>query len=89
MKKVEKLQETPYLGKTLKYGLFPYGSVRIRGKYRLVYRIYEKKIILFETNLTHKATKIFELDESLFTPFNVVNGRTRRCIRTEKSKVYK
>lgn len=48
MKKVEKLQETPYLGKPLKYGLFPYRSVRVRGKYRLVYRIYEneKKIIL-------------------------------------------
>ncbi|MCK4637255.1 MAG: type II toxin-antitoxin system RelE/ParE family toxin [Methanomicrobia archaeon] len=48
MKRVEKLQETPYLGKPLKYGLFPYRSVRIRGKYRLIYRIYEeeKKIIL-------------------------------------------
>lgn len=28
---------------------------------------------LFETNLTDKATKIFELDESFFTPFTVVN----------------
>ncbi len=47
-KKVEKLQEMPYTGKSLKYRLAPYRSVRVKGKYRLVYRVNEeeKEVIL-------------------------------------------
>jgi addiction module RelE/StbE family toxin len=47
-KKVEKLQEVPYTGKLLKYRLAPYRSVRVKGKYRLVYKVNEedKEVIL-------------------------------------------
>ena len=42
-RKAEKLQEAPYTGKALKYKLASYRSVRVRGKYRLVYRVAEDK----------------------------------------------
>lgn len=47
-KRVEKLQDMPYTGKPLKYGLAPYRSVRVKGKYRLLYRVDEedKEVIL-------------------------------------------
>jgi len=47
-KKVEKLQEVPYTGKLLKYRLAPYSSVRVKGKYRLAYKVNEeeKEVIL-------------------------------------------
>ena len=41
MKKVRKLQEVPYSGKTLKYRLSHYRSLRIKGKYRLIYMVDE------------------------------------------------
>ena len=37
MKKVRKLQEVPYSGKPLKYRLSQYRSLRVKGKYRLIY----------------------------------------------------
>ena len=43
MKKVEKLQKMPYAGKPLKYRLVPYRSVRVKGKYRLVYKVNEEE----------------------------------------------
>ena len=48
MKKVEKLQQMPYTGKPLEYRLAPYRSVRVKGKYRLVYRVdeEEKEVLL-------------------------------------------
>ena len=48
MKKVEKLQQMPYAGKPLGYRLAPYRSVRVKGKYRLVYRVdkEEKEVLL-------------------------------------------
>ena len=48
MKKVEKLREIPYAGKPLEYRLAPYRSVRVKGKYRLVYRVdeEEKEVLL-------------------------------------------
>jgi len=48
MKKVEKLQQIPYTGKPLEYRLAPYRSVRVKGKYRLVYRVdeEEKEVLL-------------------------------------------
>ena len=42
-KKVEKLQEVPYTGKLLKYRLAPYRSVRVKGKYRLAYKVNEEE----------------------------------------------
>ena len=48
MKKVEKLQQIPYTGKPLEYRLAPYRSVRVKGKYSLVYRVdeEEKEVLL-------------------------------------------
>lgn len=48
IKKVEKLREMPYTGKPLKYRLAPYRSVRVKGKYRLVYKVdeEEKEVVL-------------------------------------------
>ena len=43
MKKVEKLREMPFMGKPLEYRLAPYRSVRVRRKYRLVYRVNEEE----------------------------------------------
>ncbi len=43
MKKVEKLLETPNAGKDLSYRLSSYRSVRVRGKYRLVYKVDEEE----------------------------------------------
>ncbi len=43
MKKVEKLQEMSYAGKLLKYRLAPYRSVRVKEKYRVVYRVDEEE----------------------------------------------
>jgi len=47
----EKLQQIPYTGKPLEYRLAPYRSVRVKGKYRLVYRVdrvdeEEKEVLL-------------------------------------------
>lgn len=48
MKKVEKLKKMPYSGKPLEYALSPYRSVRVKGKYQLIYQVKEeeKEIIL-------------------------------------------
>ncbi len=43
MKKVRKLQEVPYSGKPLKYQLSHYRSLRIKGKYRLIYMVDENE----------------------------------------------
>lgn len=47
-KKAEKLQEMPNTGKPLRYKLAPFRSVRVKGKYRLVYRVDEdeREVIL-------------------------------------------
>jgi len=37
MKKIRKLQEVPYSGKPLKHRLSQYRSLRVKGKYRLIY----------------------------------------------------
>ena len=38
-KKVEKLRDLPYSGKPLKYRLSHHWSLRVKGKYRLVYKV--------------------------------------------------
>ena len=42
-KKVKKLQDVPYSGKPLKYRLSYYRSLRIKGKYRLIYMVDENE----------------------------------------------
>jgi len=42
-KKVKKLQDVPYSGKPLKYRLSHYRSLRIKGKYRLIYMVDENE----------------------------------------------
>ena len=43
MKKIRKLQEVPYSGKPLNYRLSHYRSLRIKGKYRLIYMVDENE----------------------------------------------
>jgi len=43
MKKVEKLRDLPYSGKPLKYRLSYHRSLRVKGKYRLIYSVDETK----------------------------------------------
>ncbi|VVB60496.1 ParE toxin of type II toxin-antitoxin system, parDE [uncultured archaeon] len=47
-KKIEKLLSDPFIGKPLQYHLANYRSIRVREKYRLIYKINEnsKEIIL-------------------------------------------
>ena len=40
-KKIEKLQSDPFFGKPLRYRLAGYRSLRVKGKYRLIYKINE------------------------------------------------
>ncbi|MBC2699985.1 MAG: type II toxin-antitoxin system RelE/ParE family toxin [ANME-2 cluster archaeon] len=43
MQKVKKLYDTPYSGKPLKYRLSNYRSLRVKGKYRLIYMVDENE----------------------------------------------
>lgn len=43
MQKVKKLYGTPYSGKPLKYRLSNYRSLRVKGKYRLIYMVDENE----------------------------------------------
>jgi addiction module RelE/StbE family toxin len=43
MKKVEKLRDLPYSGKPLKYRLSYHRSLRVNGKYRLIYIVDENE----------------------------------------------
>jgi addiction module RelE/StbE family toxin len=43
MQKVKKLYDTPYSGKPLKYRLSNYRSLRVKGKYRLIYVVDENE----------------------------------------------
>jgi addiction module RelE/StbE family toxin len=43
VKKVRKLQEAPYSGKPLKHRLSQYRSIRVKGKYRLIYTVDENE----------------------------------------------
>lgn len=47
-KKIEKLLSDPFTGKPLQHQLSNYRSIRVRGKYRLIYKLNEneKEIIL-------------------------------------------
>lgn len=47
-KKIEKLLSDPFIGKPLEYPLVNFRSIRIKGKYRLVYKLNEnnKELVL-------------------------------------------
>ncbi|SNQ62847.1 type II toxin-antitoxin system RelE family toxin [Candidatus Methanoperedens nitratireducens] len=47
-KKIEKLLSDPFIGKPLEYPLVNFRSIRIKGKYRLVYKLDEndKELVL-------------------------------------------
>ena len=47
-KKIEKLLADPFIGKPLEYPLVNYRSIRIKGKYRLIYKLNEndKELVL-------------------------------------------
>lgn len=47
-KKIEKLLSDPFIGKPLQYRLANYRSIRVRDKYRLIYKINDndKEVVL-------------------------------------------
>jgi len=47
-KKIEKLLADPFIGKPLEYPLVNYRSIRVKGKYRLIYKLNEndKELVL-------------------------------------------
>jgi len=47
-KKIEKLLSDPFMGKPLEYPLVNFRSIRVKGKYRLIYKLNEndKELVL-------------------------------------------
>ncbi len=60
MKKVEKLRDLPYSGKPLKYRLSYHRSLRVKGKYRLIYIVDENESIVTLVAFGHRR-EIYEL----------------------------
>ncbi len=72
-KKIEKLLSDPFTGKPLQHHLSNYRSVRVRGKYRLIYKINEndKEIILVafgHRKSVYDFMVFFAKKESLWQP---------------------
>ena len=65
MKKVEKLRDLPYSGKPLKYRLSYHRSLRVKGKYRLIYIVDENESIVTLVAFGHRR-EIYELTLFLF-----------------------
>ncbi len=65
LKKIEKILENPDCGKPLKYTLSKYRSIRVKNKYRLIYRVNEevKEIILVAFGHRKKIYEILLLTE--------------------------
>jgi len=59
-KKVEKLRDLPYSGKPLKYRLSHHRSLRVKGKYRLVYKVDENESTVTLVAFGHRK-EIYEL----------------------------
>lgn len=59
-KKVEKLRDRPYSGKSLKYRLSHHRSLRVKGKYRLVYKVDENESTVTLVAFGHRK-EIYEL----------------------------
>lgn len=66
MKKVRKLQEVPYSGKPLKHRLTHYRSIRVKGKYRLIYMVDETENVVVLAAFGHRE-EIYKL--TLFSYF--------------------
>ena len=60
MKKVEKLRNLPYPGKPLKYRLSHHRSLRVKGKYRLIYMVDENESTVTLVAFGHR-NEIYEL----------------------------
>jgi len=58
--KVEKLRDLPYSGKPLKYRLSHHRSLRVKGKYRLVYKVDENESTVTLVAFGHRK-EIYEL----------------------------
>lgn len=53
-KKIEKLLSDPFIGKPLEYPLVNYRSIRIKGKYRLIYKLNENDKDLVLVGFGHR-----------------------------------
>ena len=60
VKKVRKLQESPYSGKPLKHRLSQYRSLRVKGKYRLIYTVDENESEVVLAAFGHRE-EVYEL----------------------------
>jgi addiction module RelE/StbE family toxin len=60
MKKVEKLRDLPYSGKPLKHRLSYHRSLRVKGKYRLIYIVDENESTVTLVAFGHRG-EIYEL----------------------------
>ena len=60
MKKVGKLRDLPYSGKPLKYRLSYHRSLRVKGKYRLIYIVDENESTVTLVAFGHRG-EIYEI----------------------------
>ncbi len=65
MGRIEKIVENPNCGKPLKYALSSYRSVRVKNRYRLIYKVDEerKEVILVAFGHRKKIYEILLLSE--------------------------
>jgi len=59
-KKIEKLLFDPFIGKTLEHPLTNFRSIRIKGKYRLIYKLNENDQELILVGFGHRKN-IYQL----------------------------
>ncbi|MCZ7402870.1 MAG: type II toxin-antitoxin system RelE/ParE family toxin [Candidatus Methanoperedens sp.] len=59
-KKIEKLLTDPFFGKTLEHPLTNFRSIRVKGKYRLIYKLNENNQELVLVGFGHRKN-IYEL----------------------------
>ncbi len=55
-KKIEKLLSDPFMGKPLQHHLSNYMSIRVRGKYRLIYKLNENEREVILAAFGHRKT---------------------------------
>ena len=53
-KKIEKLLSDPFIGKPLEYPLVNFRSIRVMGKYRLIYKLNENDRVLVLAAFGHR-----------------------------------
>lgn len=59
-KKIEKLLSDPFIGKPLEYPLLNFRSIRVKGKYRLIYKLNENSEELVLVAFGHRKN-IYQL----------------------------